>query len=245
MNARNPLSPTAAQWIRRNAGVAGIASMLLLCNLHIFTSGNAAGLIYDPAAVEAGEWWRIVTHPFVHVTWYHLLLDGSAFFLLLSEMAHLRAGPKAAVIVCSTAGSLIAAQLASPIVAFHGLCGLSGTAHGMMAFTGLDLMRHSQKKLKENNNRNDDWNLLLGVAAFMIVVIKSGFEALTGKMAVAFLHFGLMGLPVAVTHAGGVLGGIVAYLFLEISLQNHDNEHQTKRKEGWHGYSKRIGTTGW
>jgi len=41
---------------------------------------------------------------------------------------------------------------------------------------------------------------------------KAAVEALSGRMALAFLHFGLMGDPVAVSPAGGVLGGLFVML---------------------------------
>jgi membrane associated rhomboid family serine protease len=36
---------------------------------------------YFPGAVQQGEWWRVLTHPFVHVSWYHLRLCVAAFFM--------------------------------------------------------------------------------------------------------------------------------------------------------------------
>ena len=47
---------------------------------------------------------------------------------------------------------------------------------------------------------------------FAVVIIKCLLEVLMGKGLFAFLYFGLAGDPVAVTHAGGALGGAVAWL---------------------------------
>src|SRR5690348_16262975 len=44
-------------------------------------------LTFQPEAVRAGQWWRLLTHPFVHITWYHLLLDGVAFFILYHSLS--------------------------------------------------------------------------------------------------------------------------------------------------------------
>jgi hypothetical protein len=46
------------------------------------------------------------------------------------------------------------------------------------------------------------------------VIAKAAFEAATGNVALSFLHFGLMGIPVAACHAGGVIGGLVLSLLL-------------------------------
>jgi len=54
----------------------------------------------------------------------------------------------------------------------------------------------------------------LGQIGFWLVVCKAALEALSGRMFFTFLHFGLMGDPVAVSHAGGILGGLFAMLLL-------------------------------
>ena len=35
----------------------------------------------DLQAVGGGQWWRLLTHPFVHVSAWHLLLDASIYIL--------------------------------------------------------------------------------------------------------------------------------------------------------------------
>lgn len=52
-----------------------------------------------------------------------------------------------------------------------------------------------------------------GLVCFLLVVGKASVEALSGRMFFAFLHFGLMGEPVAVSHAGGIIGGLIAVGF--------------------------------
>lgn len=54
----------------------------------------------------------------------------------------------------------------------------------------------------------------IGLIGFMLVVGKAGVEAISGRMFFTFLHFGLMGDPVTVTHAGGVVGSLFAVLLL-------------------------------
>jgi hypothetical protein len=50
-------------------------------------------LVFFPGSLASGEWWRLVTHPLVHVSWYHLLLDGAAFLMLYAELG-LDVGPQ-------------------------------------------------------------------------------------------------------------------------------------------------------
>jgi hypothetical protein len=54
----------------------------------------------------------------------------------------------------------------------------------------------------------------VGQLGFILVVGKAAVEALSGRMFFTFLHFGLMGEPVAVSHAGGIIGGIAVMLLL-------------------------------
>jgi len=94
--------------------------------------------------------------------------------------------------------SLTATLFASPLVYTQGLCGLSGIGHGLMAFSGLEMMR-------DGSNRNT------GVVIGMLVVVKSIYEAAAGTVLFAFFHRGMCGVPLAACHAGGVLGGIVSF----------------------------------
>jgi hypothetical protein len=57
-------------------------AMLALFNIPVLTGSCWRSMMFQLGAVQNGEWWRLLTHPFVHVTWYHLLLDGAAFLAL-------------------------------------------------------------------------------------------------------------------------------------------------------------------
>ncbi len=176
------------------------AGVLGWLNAPLFIGSWPQHLVFFPDLVAAGEWWRVVTHPFVHVSWYHLLLDGGAFFLLYPELHDWsRARRLAAVGVCAL-GSLLAAML-SPAVASIGFCGLSGVAHGLMVLASVEMIRHTEKPER-----------LAGWCALALVVGKAALEAATGQVAFSFLHFGLMGVPIAVCHAGGVIAGLMFVL---------------------------------
>lgn len=179
------------------------SALLAICSGPVLFGATPQNLIFQTGAVQAGEWWRLLTHPFVHVTWYHLLLDGSAFFLLYHSLLETRLSRRLGYVFATAIGSLAVSWAAAPAIATHGLCGLSGIAHGLMAISAVEMMRC-------HNHRSAEWRW--GALTFGLVVGKALFEAVTGRVCFGFLHFGLMGAPVAVSHAGGILGGLWAAL---------------------------------
>ena len=178
------------------------AAILLGANITLFLGAPAAALVFFPDLVAGGEWWRVLAHPFVHVSFYHLLLDATAFFILYTGLSHWKAPRRWAAFVGCAAGSLLVSIAASPQVAVRGLCGLSGIAHGLMAVWALDMMRQD----------SDKQTALLGLLCFIGIVGKSVLECATGGVLFASLHIGSVGSPIVASHAGGVLGGILAYL---------------------------------
>jgi rhomboid family GlyGly-CTERM serine protease len=178
--------------------------MVFAALLAIFNAPLLGGLFWDsmifrPEAVGEGEWWRVLAHPFVHATWYHLLLDGAAFFLLYLSLAERRLAGRLACVVAGGFGSLMCSWWAAPAVSSGGLCGLSGIAHALMAVSAVEMISLAD---------SDSAQRRLGWVSFVLVVGKAALEAVSGRMFFTFLHFGLMGEPVAVSHAGGVVGGL-------------------------------------
>jgi len=172
------------------------AILLAIVNAPFLGGAWSGRFAFLSERVAQGEWWRMVTHPFVHVSWYHLLLDGTAFFMLYAELREWAAWRRLAAIIVSALGSLLAA-LTSPVVYANGFGGLSGAAHGLMAISAVEMIRGGAP-----------WERRAGWCALVAVITKAAFEAATGNVALAFLHFGLMGVPVAACHAGGVIGGL-------------------------------------
>ncbi len=172
------------------------AVILALVNAPLFHGAWSAQFAFFPKRVAQGQWWRVVTHPFVHVSWYHLLLDGAAFFMLYAELRDWSSRRRLVAVAASALGSLLAA-LTSSVVYSKGYGGLSGVAHGLMAISAVEMIRSGAQ-----------WERRAGWCALVVVVAKAAFEAATGDVALAFLHFGLMGVPVAACHAGGVIGGL-------------------------------------
>lgn len=171
--------------------------IIAVMNVHLLGIGRLDSLIFLPSAVASGEFWRLVTHPFAHVSWYHLMLDASAFMVLYGMLRQGALGRFAHVVVCG-AISLGTACLLSPDIQSLGLCGLSGIAHGLMTVVSMDMIRDKQDRL-------------LGILSLCAVILKSLVEMMTGQVLFASLHHGLCGIPVAACHGGGVLGGMVSW----------------------------------
>ena len=187
------------------------AAILLACNLPLAGDRVAESMVFMPDRVMAGEWWRILSHPFVHITWYHLLLDAGAFLLLYGGIGEPSRLKRVAYVAICGMGSLGVSMLASPVVHERGLCGLSGIAHGLMAVSALELA--AKDSLAGRSCR-------AGMITFGIVVAKSVMEVLSGHVLFESLHFGMMGLPIPESHAGGVLSGIAAFLVLHSSSRS-------------------------
>ncbi len=195
---------SAIRWIRSHPEILIFSGLLLLLNFTLLGGRPCRSLMFAPGAVAQGEWWRVLTHPFVHVTWYHLLLDGSAFFLLYPSLLEPRLLKRLAYVCGAVGGSLVLSWV-SP-ASSSGLCGLSGIAHGLMAISALEMISASAPRSPERR---------IGVASLSFLVAKAGFEAITGRMFFAFLDFGMLGHPVAVAHAGGIMGALVIFGLLK------------------------------
>lgn len=186
-------------WIRFDVCILSL--LLIFFNTHLITGNYNTSFFFFPHSVLSGEWWRILTHPFVHLSWYHLLLDAGAFFLLYRELHHKKIWEKLFYVVLCGTVSLGVAMVASLLIYTRGLTGLSGIAHGLMAVSALEMMRGKE-------------HFRTGLVFFLIVVSKSIFETINGDVLFAFMHMGLCGTPVAACHAGGVLGGVLAFSIL-------------------------------
>ena len=174
--------------------------LLLWLNRPLLGGSINSALLFQSPAVAQGQWWRILTFPLVHLSWYHLLLDGGAFLLLYNGLAEERRWIKLLIMAAGSAGSLAFGLWLSP-ASSQGLSGLSGIAHGLMAFSALEMVRVPQQRL---------W----GWTSLGIVVFKSLYELASGQVLFAFMHMGMCGDPVAACHAGGVLGGLAAFVVL-------------------------------
>ena len=201
---------------------AVLIAAVALANLSLLNGEPAHHLIFLPAAVAGGEWWRIVTHPFAHVTPYHLALDAAAFFILYYGLTEHSMPRRMIYVVGAGAGSLLASLVAAPQVTAIGLCGLSGIAHGIMAISAIEFL------VAERSSASRTPTIIAG-ACLVLVVGKSVVEALTGSVVFSSMHAGNIGTPIAVCHAGGVLGALLAY----VATRARDLESRTISTAGF------------
>lgn len=118
-------------------------------------------------------------------------------FCCYAELGHWRTRERLMAVAACGVGSLAAAMI-NPAISSLGFCGLSGVAHGLMAVSAIEMIRRGERRV--------------GFCALAAVVSKASLEAVTGNVALSFLHFGLMGTPIAACHAGGVVGGLLLML---------------------------------
>ena len=163
-------------------------------------------MVFEPGAVRNGEWWRLLTHSFVHVTRFHLLLDGAAFFLVYQSLLEPKLVRRLAYVLTGAVGSLLFSWIAAPNIATSGLCGLSAIAHGLTAVSAIEIMANQSRGSAE-------WRI--GFITLAMVIGKAALEALMGHALFGFLYFGQVGDPIAVSHAGGIVGSLIAMLLLK------------------------------
>jgi len=182
-----------------------LIALLVLCNLHLFSGVSPATVTFLPAAAADGEWWRIVTHAFAHVSWYHLLIDASAFVLLYTCLREKTIWKKLAYVAACIAGSLLFSLLFKPIYSY-GLCGLSGAAHGLLAVVACELI---VSKFRTDKT--------IGLICLGILISKTLIELFTGNAFFSSLHFGNIGTPIVECHTGGIIGGITLFIIFHLS----------------------------
>lgn len=195
-----PNKPTSHHWVEHAFWIG----LLVLANLGLFIGNNpSVNLTFKPEAVAAGEWWRIFASPFVHVSRYHLLMDGTAFLLVYAGLEERRWSRRLTMALCSAAGSLLLPLSIAPELNRIGLCGLSGAAHGLTAASSLEMLQHRQQRK-------------VGSIIMAALFLKTIWEMWSGIVFLQFLHFGDIGQPIVATHAGGVLGGVAGFLLIRL-----------------------------
>ncbi len=178
--------------------------------MHLFTNSFPENTALFPEKLFAGEWWRIFTHYFAHLSWYHLLIDAGAFLILFFSIDEKK---RYLYLMACAAGSLILPLVFSVVIYSNGLCGLSGIAHGLMIAAALEMINNKQTKT-------------IGWLAFSIVIIKTTIELTISPTTLSFLHLGNVGIPVAECHAGGIIGGLITFYFLECRNKEFSNERK-------------------
>jgi rhomboid family GlyGly-CTERM serine protease len=179
--------------------------VLLAVNFPLLWGEVRSGMIFFPDAVRNGQWWRVATFALVHLSWYHLLLDAGGFLLLFSCLEEKRGTAKLFHTIGAGCGTLLLSLAVDPAVSQQGLSGLSGIGHGLMAISAVEMLRSRTQR---------SW----GCVSLAMVAVKSAYELWSGHVVFEFLHMGMCGQPIAASHAGGVIGGLLAYALFNFPL---------------------------
>ena len=210
-----PLQPPTSGISGKNIEMLLWVVLLMACNSSLLRGHVAEHFVFDPAQVASGEWYRIFSAPFTHVSWYHLGLDSAAFMLLWNALQEKTFGGRYLYLLGCWLGSLALPLIFSTDVYAIGLCGLSGITHGLFAVIALEMIYH----------QNIDTGRFLGKALMAGLFTKVGLEILWGDKAVSALHLGDIGTPIVTSHLGGIVGGI---LFFGLTYKFRNNcRHRT------------------
>lgn len=172
-------------------------------------------LVYYPDKVMQGQWWRLLSHPFVHVSGYHLLLDGAAFLMLYEQLLEKRLARRIGYLVGIHAAVVAAVTVSLPHLQAVGYCGLSGLAHGLMAVWCLERMGLFARSQENPADRHEQW---IAVGVFVGLLAKSLYEVTVGHVFFESTHLGYVGVPVVASHLAGVVGATVIYGLFHIQF---------------------------
>lgn len=180
---------------------AGKALWLALLVLAVLALGawpsSHAWLEYNRAAVEGGQWWRIVTGNLVHYGWGHLAGDLAAFIVLCGVAPHRFRVTALVALLSAIAVGVGVYLLAGDVATYRGL---SGVNYALLAsaLLGTALRDRGPKAV------------LLG-AVLAAAIAKTAVETATGRLLVnVCLPKGVW--VVGWAHAAGLTVGSAAAL---------------------------------
>jgi rhomboid family GlyGly-CTERM serine protease len=114
--------------------------MLLLLATELGGEPLRALLSYDRAAIEAGQWWRLLTGNFVHLGWYHWFLNELGLMVLV-----LLCPERLSPMILARRVVLIGLAMSLCLYAFvprlHHYVGMSGAIHGLFVLGLLPQVR--------------------------------------------------------------------------------------------------------
>ena len=165
----------------------------------LLLSGGTPWLValrYERSALQAGEWWRLISAHWVHLGARHLWLDSAALVLMWALYARmLRAWEWLVVLVAATAAIDAGLWFAQPQLQWY--AGLSGILHGVWAAGAVAVGR-----------RQGRWGWLM----LAVLALKLGLEQRSGASLIT------ADLPVVtVAHLYGALGGLAAWAALALA----------------------------
>lgn len=181
---------------------------IIILNVHLLGWFSIEPLLLSSQSFHKGMWWQFITHPFTHVSWYHLVIDAAAFICVYAGMKERRMSIRIIYFLACAAGSVIAVFMSASFYNY-GYCGLSGVGHGILAINALELLV-SQEKAERT----------AGKVAVGILLVKSAVEVFTGVPLFASLHIGDIGIALVESHIGGIAAGIIIWIVIH-NIRRH------------------------
>ncbi len=202
MNVENPVTGSGGFLKSLNCdrgyGVALLCVCALLAVPEIFGEPARRLLSFDRAAIEAGQWWRLLTAHFVHLDLQHTVLNSLGLVLMWALFARDYSPWRWAAIYC---GSALAVSLglwfANPELQWY--VGASGALHGVMTAGTIAHLRRRDL---------DGWILAI------FIVGKLAYEQSSGA-----LPFAGTVNTIVDAHLYGAIGGVVLALLLNSRRQ--------------------------
>lgn len=181
-------APDALGW---RVWAAPVALMWLLLLTQLGGEPLRLALRYDRAAIEAGQWWRLITGNFVHLGWYHLLLNelGLAVLVLLCPERLSLAVLARRVLLVGTALTLCLWWFVKDL---RDYVGMSGVIHGLFVLGLLPQVL-----------RRDP----VGIGSLLFLLGKLGYEFFAGAPISDEAAIG--GFVVTESHSFGALAALV------------------------------------
>jgi rhomboid family GlyGly-CTERM serine protease len=170
-------------------GAALLAAVALILALCATGEWGRQTLSYDRNALQAHQWWRLLTAHLVHLSWEHALLNTAGLVLLWSLFAR-DFSPRRWLWILALSVAAIDAGLWYLRPAVQWYVGASGVLHGVLAAGACAMYRRGDR---------------MGAALLLLLVAKLLYEQHSG----ASLFLGNIPL-VPDAHLFGTLGGLTA-----------------------------------
>ncbi|MCH8491661.1 MAG: rhombosortase [Idiomarina sp.] len=180
--------------LNRTYTLAPILVSVLLLAVFLLPEAWLFQLTYERPHIQAGQWWRLLTGQFVHLSWGHVAINIAGIWVMYLLYAEHAAGWRyiAVVALLALASNLGMYWFAENITYY---VGFSGVLYGLFAWGAL---RDVQQRIKLG------WLLLVGIVAkvtweYCYGPVSIG-PATADDLAVAAHFYGVVGgLLVAIT----------------------------------------------
>jgi len=153
--------------------------------------------VWDKTAIEAGQWWRILTGNFAHTNIEHCVMNLAAMWLIALIFK-----PSGITFFFITLLINIGVGLTLLTTSIYQYVGLSGTLHGVFAYLTLTECM---------NKRHTSWLLIIGL------LLKITWEQIEGSLPYSQ---SLIHAPVAIqAHLAGMVLGLLLAIIMRFSTK--------------------------